>query len=556
MNIRRLEIDQFVGFLPYGFISKKALSLLLSASEQTSAYIDYDPDITMEERVEKCYTTHRAANRLRKLMSDGGYAESGIFKYGAKCWMRYEAVRLTIHGLYLLAGYFDDDTEEERINQCMMAGDSEFRAFNYIRVEDYSRDCLSMLRQKITASQESLPVPGNTSNSTLDELLYASVDGGFATILAANMLKVNDVDLTTKFHHGRSMYREWRLSNIEALFRVNSFLTSIDRRPLELKSTPDLKADIMENTPVETVASDTLSDYPELAENEENNPQKKGGYTVRKFTFETLEKWYRNHPQSYLFNAPEDALFDPEKPEKTEKWKATPAFYSVYELPGTGVDKRLRDGAAIPGAANNFKRSFLGVAVGAAANYLVYHTQPVRTPWHEKTEENSALIVQEAINRAGGSEGLMGTDRYIDHAIMVCHTVDQFVKLFENASVKMPNRWKKIRRVVAPYDSVYIVPINASGAMQLRGLMLMHPYEYEDTIIKSLCGKNSKFHPSDGQTFRLTYKSVPVLVAHTMSLQRLFDAWEEYQEGKRFLVSCYPQQTDFIKKLMPGVDFL
>lgn len=75
-------------------------------------------------------------------------------------------------------------------------------------------------------------------------------------------------------------------------------------------------------------------------------------------------------------------------------------------------------------------------------------------------------------------------------------------------------------------------------------------------IINKLTKADARFERTQEALYPLTFEGVPVLVAHPMNFQKLYWALEDYLNGQKFYVSCYPGQANFIKKIMPNVEFL
>lgn len=556
MGKAKLKISQFVPFLPYGLTSKKALLMCIGAIPSSPAYTDYDPSLPMDKRVEICERMTVRSYITQQQMQKGGFIDAKILHYGQRSWQRYEAIRLTKNGLCLLAGRYDPYMERARINTMVDAGDAYLKAFNYISSDRLRVEFCNILKQQMDEIDPTDKLMLVEKEKAISDFLMDGVRVGVTTLLGYASPMADAVDLTTAPSRGRTLFRDWRMSNIEALFLVNGFLTSLDHKPLddlllwdgsEAEKTGLLPGEFPKDR------SKAASTWPCWISKTKAKSDK---YSVRKYTFETLEMWRNNHPASCLFNAPEMPIIEGSGTEDTQAWANTPAFYPSYSVYGYRLGEDISGSENAFGSANTFRRNFLGFAVGRERSYMMYHTQPVITPWQEHTEATSLYAVNNAISKCKTAQEKMGTDRQIAHAIMVCHTVEQFKKLFENFDKKIPTKWKKLRSIVAPYQAVNIVPINLSGAMEMRGLMLTSPANFERIVMHSLCEKDSNFRESEGGTYQLTYRGEPVLLAHTMDFQRLYDAWQDWQAGKRFYTVCYPQQAKFISKLMPDVAFL
>ena len=113
----------------------------------------------------------------------------------------------------------------------------------------------------------------------------------------------------------------------------------------------------------------------------------------------------------------------------------------------------------------------------------------------------------------------------------------------------------------APFNSACIIPINRSGAMQLKTLMESDPVLLEDRLITKFSNEIgfTKSLPTNDEMeniFKLNYNGTPVLLALLMDYQQLYWAKQHYDNGRRFYVICYPEQVKFIQKIMPEIEFL
>ena len=170
----------------------------------------------------------------------------------------------------------------------------------------------------------------------------------------------------------------------------------------------------------------------------------------------------------------------------------------------------------------------------------------------------SASAVQEYINDADVENPVHGAGySTIKNALIFCPNVQQFENLFIVSRERMSKKRSRSREVGTPYRNVNIIPINTAGAMQLNVLMKTIPTKFDERVLFGLLEKYPDiFEKASDRTFSLIHKGKPVLLAHSMNYQVLFDAWEEYLAGRDFYVSCYPEQAKYIRRIMPKVRFL
>ena len=164
---------------------------------------------------------------------------------------------------------------------------------------------------------------------------------------------------------GHQYYRLWKLSNIEALFRINGFLTSIDRRPFDNAWEDD------EKTPAHNEAGErNESADAEKETNKENKKDiewndKSNAISFFDFCSSTIKKWYSLNPESYYFSDPFKRLTEAEIIE----WSRTPAFYPAHEIPGFGKEIKTENDMKASGAKNSLRFNFMGLGIGKNCNF-------------------------------------------------------------------------------------------------------------------------------------------------------------------------------------------
>lgn len=513
---------RFYLLLPYGYTSQQALIMATKIPEV--ALCEYSPDVPMASRVEAFQRAHMTAIKQVERMEDMGYIEQVYKKYGKPHWRKIRAERLTRAGFYLLTSTPDEEVEQDRINWMNLSSDRKKKEMT-LRSNDSKSHHLRTMIYEATADKQ----PHSELPEPLNQLFLEAVNAGDMTVLAKDMVLAEKVDMTPSRINNMQIYRSWRNANINALFMVNGFLTYLDRRPMDTDWIINGVKD--DKTYQQYIAAGELD--------------------MGTFIHRSLRDWYAKHPESYSFFEPDQILDE----STMQQWFNTPAFYAASEINGFFAEQNEVEDLPVTGTKNILRHTFNGVAIGPKTTYIVYHTRPEKTPWSERIEMTTIEVVQRSLATAKLAPNYT-PPLEIRNAIMVCASIFQFASLFQKAKDYMPKKWRKTRRVGIPYDTINIVPINSSGAMQLRCLMLQSPHIFEMQVINSLLSQNAKFERTQDTVFQLSYDGIPVLIAHSMDFQRIFYALEEYYSGTKFYVSCYPGQVKFIRKIMPNVDFL
>lgn len=79
------------------------------------------------------------------------------------------------------------------------------------------------------------------SKTQFDQALIEAIECDDFSFLASEISLAKDVDLSLA-RYGTSLYRDCKLANIEALFRANLYLTSIDRQPMKCETDSEIDA--------------------------------------------------------------------------------------------------------------------------------------------------------------------------------------------------------------------------------------------------------------------------------------------------------------------------
>lgn len=517
--MRKTEFDKnvrFSYFLPYGFISPMALEL--SVDIPGAAYTDYEPNGNIENRIDICEKAHRRRIDALYYMEQYGYIESVMLRTREAVIRAY---RLTKPGFYLLTNTPDPETELQRWHHSKQPKKRNRKEQAYLPSDKQSETIRQLLYDKATKKHTS-----KENRALFDDLFFESFMTAHLTPLATEPYLAKRVSMYTNLKSNQ-IYTAWRLTNIEALFRALGCLTSIDRNHIDLRRK-------------EKTSFDPFDDNSKI--------------DIQAFTQWTLEQWYTYHPDALTFNNP--------KPGSVSRntWEATQSFYALTDLPGFESVITNEANMNLRGSNSIMRHSSLGLAVGSTTNYLVYHTKPKGFSWAINIERFVAKAAQQALDLAAKNRSVLGAKREVRNAIIVCPTVHQFAALFK---VEMPStqQLKKYDRVDAPFNSASIVPINHSGIMQLRLLLLANPITYEAAAVRNFLTlpgfvQRPKGIDETDNIFPLLYNGKPVLLAQLMEYQKLYWALQKYNQGKRFYVICYPEQVKFIKKIMPEVEFL
>lgn len=515
MGKTKFKISQFVPILPFGYTSKQALCI--GVSDNPDAWVEYDPYTSMAERELICSRQWQYAYVHIKSMIKQGFLEEVERKYGKYEWEVFQQVRLTEYGYNLVTGNCTDENEYTRISACVDSGMAYRVASGYIPKDTVATHLMLQETKKQTGCDH--PIFVNT--------LMRIIDRDDATLMAYNSPPATAIDLASQSYNGHQQYRSWRASNINALFRANGFLTCIDRRPIT-----------------------TVTSVPETGESTQVN---KAFYDC---CMSVLDQWYEQEENAFLFAYPwakksSGLSFG----SNTLPWEQIPAFYSAYEFPSFSGMLSKSETENKTNALHLSRHNFAGVAIGLMHNYLVYHTRPQHTSLSEKIEENSCMTVQQNINLINEQTPILGANREIRNAIIVCPSAKQFYSLFVNLKKKRKHK-STMEPTNGVFDSMCIVPLNNSGVVQLRRLMASSPIECETELLYRLADTYPQFQRTNDPIYQFAYKNKPVHVAHFMIYDKLYSAWKAYQHGHRFYIMCYPEQAKFLRQIFPDAEFL
>lgn len=501
---------RFSYFLPNGVVSPSALEL--SVQPKDCAFEIYNRNKPMSQRIRDCERDHITKLAMIRSMEKYGYISTAIYRYGGRAGEQFRVCQLTKSGWYILTNTLDIKWEWERKGAVMDLTDNRYSSLDsYIpesRAYQEKQTNLMALADRKNDSDE--------SRMEFEQALIDAIDYDGFSFLASEISLAKQVNLTIP-RYGAPLYRDYQLANINALFRANLYLTSIDRLPMRPESDPENSGEI-----------DLLS--------------------IPGFCKSTLKNWYDAHPD-YLYFAQSKCHSESDY----AAWKNTPAFYPFSQIPGAEVFGQAEE--------SNIKsrvvfRTFLGLATGVEVNYIVYHTKPTGFNWRPGIELNTIAIITESLAKVCPKQDLPYSEKPCHYALIVTPTIQQFAGIFSALKQRYGKNRAAKHRVCNPYEAINIVTLNAAGTMQIRLLMNKTPSNADAFITRFMQQQNENFYPTSDSLYPLSYKGYPVLIAHNLHLQHLFDAMLDYENGKKFYVACYPEQVKYIRKIMPNVEFL
>lgn len=517
---------RFSYFLPYGITTPAALEL--SIPSPSEAYCEFSPTDNIESRILTCNHAHKLRLEAVLSMEQYGYTTTDVFKYGPRHYETVRGTRLTPSGLYVLTNTEDEEAEKERREKYPRVINRRKKVNSYLPLDEES-----VIARK---SFNDLAARKNNSPEEANDFLLRllpSVFCGELSILASEPILAKAVSALPSARSNQ-IYKAIRLANITALFAANGFLTGVDKRPLDAAYTEE---------------------YLDFKKRRIEDISKKDDLDITEFTEYVLYRWYEQHPECGYFLNPEIKM----EGAALDEWRTTPAFYALADLPGfTPLSNKEEAKNINPrNTLHTIKHTAMGVAIGTESNYIVYHTKPVKTPWLAPVEASAAEHIQLLLNEHAAKHNTPGGNRGYDTAIMVCPTIHQFADLFAQAKKTFSRSAINVHRVGSPFRSINIVPLNHSGLMQLRCLMLSTPEKWMEAMKQNLLRTYPHlFTDPKDFLFALAYNSRPVFLAHAMDYQKIYWAYERYLCGEKFYIMCYPEQVKYLQKIMPDALYL
>lgn len=506
--------------LPYGFVSKYTLDFIPPFSNDATCI--YDPNRPLAELELSCKKARE--NRLCSIrrMENIGLIQSTNWKCGTSSHIKRPFYLLTKTGMTTLAGAPDHELD---INQIMGL---EKKCAQLSRYRSYTDEAL-MLRNEVFAAAEAKAI-NPSKNAAFNIELFNAIRMGECTPLAAALPELCQYSYNTAKYSQNQLYAIWRNSHINAMFRANGFLTFLDRRQYDCGFRLD---GITSENGLETYIS-------------------KYGMTAAAISHIALSRWYRDHPTANSYTASAHDI----EPIPYAKWCQTPSYYIARELPGyDGLTKLEKEDAQTSEYAGSLY-SFTGLAIGAKQNYVCYHAKPGTFTWNYYLEKKTKENIAHAIQKMNEKSSVPTASTSVDSAIMFCTTHYQFLSIFERTAERHVKGQSGNYSTNKPYRTMNIVPVNDSGAFLLRCLALSSPYEVTTNIRNHLINANERFRYNENRVYPVTYDYRNVFVGHTMDVNLINTAYEDYLDGRRFYISCFPEQAMWYRKLMPECELL
>lgn len=506
--------------LPYGFVSKYTLAFIPPFSNDATCI--YDPNRPLAELELACKKARE--NRLCsiKRMENIGLIQSVNWKCGTSAHIKRPFYMLTKMGMTTLAGAPDGEMD---INQIIGL---EGKCAQLSRYRSYSKESL-MVRQEVFSAAERRAF-GPAENMAFNaELLYA-IRMGECTPLSAALPELCGYTYNTAKYSQNQLYAVWRNSHINAMFQTNGFLTFVDRRQYDC------------GFKLDGIASETgLDTYTS-----------KHGMTAAAISHIALTRWYRDHPSANCYtnsvcNIP---------PIPHDQWCRTPSFYTTRELPGYDGLTKLEDKKARTSEFTSSLHSFTGIVIGTKLNYICYHAKPGTFTWNYHMEKTTKKNIEDAIQKMNEKSSIQTASTSADNAIIFCTSHYQFLSIFVRTTERHAKGQSGSYATNQPYRTINIIPVNDSGAFLLRCLALSSPYEVMTNIRNHLLDASEHFRYNENRVYPVTYDYRNVFIGHTMDVNLINMAYEDYLDGRRFYISCFPEQAMWYRKLMPECELL
>lgn len=359
------------------------------------------------------------------------------------------------------------------------------------------------------------------------DLLLESVKKGVATPFAYATDLARRVHIGTTKYSQNQIYNIWRLSHVNAMFRVNGYLTNLDRRPYDTHFLID-----------GINSADSYNRYIE-----------KHGHTVASLTYYVLSHWYADNPGIYKI----DQQYPDTSDEARQEWLHTPAFYSTRELPIFDAPEKTES----MGSKKKLNSIFIGLAMGRKVNYLCYHRQGGQIKWIASREKASKAAVRDAMREMKRRNPEMSNRETLDYALYFCTSHYQFTALFDRTIDRHKRGLTRNYLTDDPFTGIHAIPVNDTGTFLLWCLMEMSPMETEMRICNNLVNQDIGFeHQVANRIYPLTYKGKRVFTGYAMDIKKINRALDDYLDGQNFYIVCFPEQVVWYKKLFPTLTFL
>lgn len=506
--------------LPYGISSKYTLNFIPPFCDDATCI--YDPERPMAKLELACKAARENKLASIKRMEKLGLIQSANWKCGTSSYTKRPFYSLTKTGMATLTALPDDTLDLKQLS--------------------HINDTCAPLSRYRSYTNEGLALRGNlyelakaqTANpyecDEFDRELLRAIRDGECTPFAEALPELEQFTGRVTKYGPNQLYAIWRNSHIDAMFRANGFLTFLDRRQYDCGFRLD---GITSENGLETYIS-------------------KYGMTAAAISHIALTRWYQKHPAENRYANSAYGI----PPIPPEQWAQTPSYYLARELPGYDGVTQLEDDDAQKSDFMTSLFSFTGLFTGVKHNYVCYHTKPGAFNWNPYIEATTKDNLPFAMQKLNERTKVPVTSISVDHAIMFCTTHHQFLSIFKRTAERHSKGQRGNYSTSKPYITMNVVPVNDSGTFLLRCLALSSPYEVTSNIRNHLLNASERFRYSENRVYPVTYDHRNVFIGHTMDVHLINMAYEDYLDGQRFCISCFPEQAMWYRHLMPECELL
>lgn len=284
--------------------------------------------------------------------------------------------------------------------------------------------------------------PSDKSQQIFSEILLEAVMEGATTPLSQALPIVPLTKINTSKYSPNQIYNIWRTSHIMAMFRVNDFLTYMDRRPYDTGFAIDGIRD-----------EESYKAYVE-----------KHGHTMASLTYYALTRWYAANPGCYQITQQEPDMSD----EAKAAWLSAPAYYMSTELPLLERHDNDNNSSALHGSKQKLNAIFTGLATGQKQNYICYHGYPGEFDWNKKREKQAKEAVEQCVHEMKTRNPELPLNDAVNYGLYFCSSYHQFLAIFERTKERHKKKLKGGNYLTdEPFVSLHAIPVNDAGCFLL-----------------------------------------------------------------------------------------
>ena len=511
---------RFLPYFPYGLCSRLATTIEgMDNQYATRLLLGSDPDAT----ISKCERHHKNILDRAKYLCDKQFTKDSIRACGTPAISR-QFRYLTKRGLAVLIEAPDEAATDDTVDALDISINNRIIKGDHFRSVSMSAEELRDLLHYAATSD--LPADKQLFQDTL---LQAVIDGRVTPLTSAIALAEVAKPNSNKYSQNQQL-AIWQQSNIMAMMAANGHLTYMDRRPYDTG-----------------FAIDGITDEASYSAYIH-----KHGHTIAAITYRALNDWYHNNPDWYFITQRIPAP----SAEARNVWLNTPAYYSAKELPIESEPITTSTGAKPKGSQRLNFTVHSGLAIGKNVNYICYHGKTGKFKWLPLREKNTQTKVEEAIRRMRTQAPDMPCRPTVDSAIIFCSSYHQFLSIFQPVKDRHKKNKKLDYTTDTPYTSIHCVPVNDSGTFLLWLLLEYSPIDAEQMLHDELVSKDIGFEHTAKFIYQLTYQGKQVLSGYSMNVKRLSYALEDYLDGRKFYICCFPEQAAWYRQLFPDCTIL